>query len=188
MQVQAKIHREIKLRTGEYTSAETTVRHIIHIALQIRIIHTSIHINTEQRNRVPICVYEQARRLFLSYITISSLENTRVLRIDKGILLDRIIHERISSARVNAEFLGEHTIVQVNIITFLRVQIRVAEGYILRIRIVYIRIQIPDTRTLDTHIISQTDLLRLSDRVRQRNVRYDIHKIRMKVFLSLIHI
>ena len=58
MYIQAEIQREIKLRTGEYTTAETTVCHIILFALQIRIIHSTIHIDTEQRNRIPIRVYE----------------------------------------------------------------------------------------------------------------------------------
>ena len=122
--------------------------------------------------------------MFLSDITVGGLENTRILRIDKGILLDRIIDERISSARVNAEFLGEHTIVQVYIITFLRVQIRVTEGYVLWVRIVYIRIQIPDTRTLDTHIISQAKLLRHTQLIRDRSVWHHVEIMGIKVHIG----
>ena len=59
--------------------------------------------------------------------------------------------------------LGRKTAVrQVERMTLLTLQVRISLIDKHRILIIEIRIQIPDTRTPDTHIISTTQILRLS--------------------------
>ena len=73
-----------------------------------------------------------------------------------------IVIERMTQRKIDVE-LGRKTAVrQVERMTLLTLQVRISLIDKHRILIIEIRIQIPDTRTPDTHIISTTQILRLS--------------------------
>ena len=73
-----------------------------------------------------------------------------------------IVIERMTQRKIDVE-LGRKTAVrQVERMTLLTLQVRISLTDKHRILIIEIRIQIPDTRTPDTHIISTTQILRLS--------------------------
>ena len=73
-----------------------------------------------------------------------------------------IVIERMTQRKIDVE-LGRKTAVrQVERMALLTLQIRISLTDKHRILIIEIRIQIPDTRTPDTHIISTTQILRLS--------------------------
>ena len=73
-----------------------------------------------------------------------------------------IVIERMTQRKIDIE-LGRKTAVrQVERMTFLTLQVRISLINKHRILIIEIRIQIPDTRTPDTHIISTTQILHLS--------------------------
>ena len=92
-----------------------------------------------------------------------------------------IVIERMTQRKIDVE-LGRKTAVrQVERMTFLTLQVRISLINKHRILIIEIRIQIPDTRTPDTHIISTTQILRLAKLYTQRNGRNQITKIRIKV-------
>ena len=92
-----------------------------------------------------------------------------------------IVIERMTQRKIDVE-LGRKTAVrQVERMTLLTLQVRISLIDKHRILIIEIRIQIPDTRTPDAHIISTTQILRLAKLYAQRNGRNQITKIRMKV-------
>ena len=73
-----------------------------------------------------------------------------------------VVIERMTQRKIDVE-LGRKTAVrQVERMTLLTLQVRISLTDKHRILIIEIRIQIPDTRTPDTHIISTTQILRLS--------------------------
>ena len=75
---------------------------------------------------------------------------------------DTIIIERMAQRKVDIEFRREIAIRQIERMAFLTLQIRIPLADKHRILIIEIRIQIPDSWTPDAHIISTTQILRLS--------------------------
>ena len=73
-----------------------------------------------------------------------------------------IVIERMTQRKIDVELGRKTTVRQVEQMTLLTLQIRISLTDKHRILIIEIRIQIPDTRTPDTHIISTTQILRLS--------------------------
>ena len=72
-----------------------------------------------------------------------------------------VVIERMTQRKIDVE-LGRKTAVrQVERMTLLTLQVRISLTDKHRILIIEIRLQIPDTRTPDTHIISTTQILRL---------------------------
>ena len=75
---------------------------------------------------------------------------------------DTIIIERMAQRKVDIEFRREIAIRQIERMAFLTLQVRITLINKHRILIVKVRIQVPDSRSPNTHIISSTQILRLS--------------------------
>ena len=75
---------------------------------------------------------------------------------------DTIIIERMAQRKVDIEFRREIAIRQIERMAFLTLQVRITLINKHRILIVKVRIQVPDSRSPNTHIISSTQVLRLS--------------------------
>ena len=163
MQINTKIFRQIKLCPCKDSASHTILcQSQCLFAVDIRIIQPTVHIDTEQRNRIPTAIQEQSDLLTFSHISISAIRSSVILRKRIGfrevgnycISFNRIINKCIAQTCIYTELLCKLTKVEVHIITLFRIQIRITLRDTLRVDVIQIRIQIPDPRTLDTHIVS----------------------------------
>ena len=92
-----------------------------------------------------------------------------------------IVIERMTQRKINIELGCKTAIRQIERMTLFTFQIRISLIDKHRILIIEIRIQVPDTRTPNTHIISTTKILGLTEFYTQRNRRDQIAKIRAKI-------
>ena len=129
---------------------------------QIAIIATSIDVNSRFRRSVPVQIKVQSCFPALSDITVCAIQCTVGSFMPTFKDFSVFISNQAADS-FNSVELGRKTAVrQVERMTLLTLQVRISLTDKHRILIIEIRIQIPDTRTPDTHIISTTQILRLS--------------------------
>ena len=75
---------------------------------------------------------------------------------------DSIVIERMAQREIDVELGGETAVRQIKRMTLLTLQVRISLIDKHRILIIEIRIQVPNARSPDTHIISAAEVLRLT--------------------------
>ena len=96
-------------------------------------------------------------------------------------MFDTIVDEHITQVQVEAEFGTETAECHAQIVRLFRIQvgITIADGG--RITGIPERIQVPDTRTVDTHVIICTQRHGVTQHIRNVGRRYDVIKICIEV-------
>ena len=102
------------------------------------------------------------------------------------VALDRIVADTLTQGQVDNPFRREEVINQADVVCLLAFQIGITIGDAGRICLIHIGIQIGNTRTADTHIVGQTDILIIRQGIREIGRGHQIAIIHLEI-LSLPH-
>ena len=111
--------------------------------------------------------------------------------VHERIVLNTIIYERIAEVGIDIELRREGTEGQSQRVRLLCFQIRITITDAGRVASVSERIQIPDTRTTDSHVIGGSQCLGLSQLVREHHRRNNVIKAGIEILLGhlvILHI
>ena len=178
---------------------ERTVPSIIvqslRFTFQVAVVSTAINVQARFRRRVPVQIQAHSCVPALSYIGISAVQGSfrcyvrRIIvkhlpfgrRNQPAYILNTVIVERMAQRHIDIELRTKIAIRQVERMAFFTFQVRVTLGDKHRIQIIKIRIQIPDARTPDTHIITCTHILSLAELHAKRDGWHQVAEVRVKI-------
>ena len=174
----------------------------LRFALQVPVTSPPVHINTCIGRSIPVQIESQPRIPVLADIIISTIQSSFRRKMSGVAIKDfpvligyqaayplyPVVIERMAQRNIDIEFGTEIAICNIKSMTFLTLQIRISLTDKHRVLIVKIRIQVPDSRTPDTHIITCAQILRLTDFHPQRDRRNQVTVVRMKILTRTYNI
>ena len=104
-----------------------------------------------------------------------------VVLIVEAVLRDGVIRKVMVQVQVHHQLRSEHIIYQRYVVGLLHVEVRITIADGDRIASVDIGVQVRDTRTRDTHIVSQSEVATCRDGVLQTGCRHQVAILLLKV-------
>ena len=133
-------------------------------ALQIRVIAAHVHVDTCTWSGIPVDVAVHTGITGLADVGIGRIKHILARGVLQSLnlrighepchILNTVVGKRVTGRDIDVELLCEVTVTQVESMALLAVQLRITLADVGGVRIIQIRIQRPDSRTIDTHVVS----------------------------------
>ena len=170
-------------------------------ALQIRVIAAHVHVDTCTWSGIPVDVTVHTGITGLADVGIGRIKHILARGVLQSLnlrighepchILNTVVGKRVAGRDIDIELLCEVTVTQVESMALLTVQLRITLADIGGVRIIQIRIQRPDSRTIDTHVVPQTQIGHIRQLVADRSGRHYVVEVLCEILTAahqILHI
>ena len=200
IQTDAPVMGQRLLCTAVGKEAPAIVTHAF-TALQIRVIAAHVHVDTCTWSGIPVDVTVHTGITGLADVGIGRIKHILARGVLQSLnlrighepchILNTVVGKRVAGRDIDIELLCEVTVTQVESMALLTVQLRITLADIGGVRIIQIRIQRTDSRTIDTHVVPQTQIGHIRQLVADRSGRHYVVEVLCEILAAahqILHI